>query len=169
MAGTGEKPHLDEEVGGYMSHWASFIEHLKNDVAQSALDTESIKLEFHGCSEAEIQEIMRVQRVSFLPEVYVQFMLQLGRGSSNPLWMTSPIFLSYPHLLRLNERWLSVRDTLGKGIFICGQAEDGVGFSYFHTNDKNPNPPVYFWNEDNIIYKIDRILSGTLIREFLPL
>jgi hypothetical protein len=59
------------------SWYARFIKSMIADIAQA--DGISVS-DFQGCTKAELHQLMQVQNVQRLPEMYQQFMLQMGKG-----------------------------------------------------------------------------------------
>lgn len=142
-----------------MSYWVSFIQHLKSEIMKYS--REEYPLECVGCTRAEIENIMKTQGVSFLPEVYKEFMLQMGRGISG--WVVNNIVWNYPMVLQYKTPLDA--ENLGMDIVIFGEDHSGCGFVYFHTALEDSDPPVYLWWEDKDIRRLNKRLSGWLVDE----
>lgn len=126
---------------------------------------EGYHYEYLGCTIEEIEEIAHIQDIYFMPEVYQQFMLQMGKGIKG--YMIKNIEWVYPDVLHFKQHWCSEYwlKKLGHDICIFGQDRDGLGFTFFNTKIKLDNPPVYAVIEGEV-KQIDDLLSGFLIAEF---
>lgn len=116
---------------------------------------------FYGCSEAEIKQLEEAQKVDFLPETYRQFLWVMGH-SCGSFWQGSDLL--YRHAIDLKDaanadfKWLesTVRIPDDAFVFISHQ---GYVFYYFHTNNRDDDPPVYAIYEGEAPEKINGHLS----------
>jgi len=127
--------------------WTSFITHLKeNWMACSACEEPVI-----GCSQVEIDELMKIQRVNHLPDLYRQFMSALGREDGG-LGAMNGAELCYPFVLNFKDD--AYCSPLLKSLNIRGDAfvfmTDRASFLYyFHTSVQQDDPIVYSIRESS--------------------
>ncbi len=100
---------------------------------------------FIGCTPDEIEAVRIGQQVDFLPKIYREFLMEMGR-LARPL-MPYEVYW-YPHLSELKD-WL-VEDaeshnlpvTLPEDAFLVAMSSDDRCF-YFHTAGQEENPMIY--------------------------
>jgi hypothetical protein len=106
--------------------------------------------EFLGCSEQEIEEIMRAQNVAALPSVYLDFLRIMGKGAGE---FMQELEIFYPDVVSIKDYVLKeivnnqrtnfkLPDTAF--VFMMNQ---GYEFLYFDTNNVDGDPPVYHYIE----------------------
>lgn len=104
---------------------------------------------FEGCSGAEIEIIKQAQKVERLPEIYIQFLLTMGKTAGGIVFRGSDY--SYQYLLNL-KRWamelieendVSIQLPNDAFIFFMHQ---GYNFHFFHTN-LGDDPSVYYFHD----------------------
>ncbi|MBZ0319372.1 MAG: SMI1/KNR4 family protein [Anaerolineae bacterium] len=105
--------------------------------------------EIIGCTEAEIEILMTNQGVTFLPELYRQFLLTLGKQSGLLFQGTDA---QYKYLMGMKEAAVELLQENGKPFALPADAfvfrmHQGYTFFYFLTGDKNENPPIYRYLE----------------------
>ena len=127
-----------------------------------------------GCSEDEIEMVRLRQKVDFLPQVYREFLGVMGRhggdlflGSDFSIRSVTTLKDDVIHdLKRFRRKFRVPKDAV---IFL-----DHGGYAdwYFHTEDRNDDPPVYLYSgEHDSAEKIADHLSEFLessIREYAP-
>lgn len=111
-----------------------------------------------GCPYSHIIEMMTAQDVDYLPPLYEDFMLDMGRMGYLIFPMRKyvyPYILNFKKdLLRFIAFWVELGNVfeLPKDAFVFVN-DFGAGFLYFCTSDKNPDPIVhYIWEDDGIEY-----------------
>jgi len=127
-----------------------------------------------GCTEEQIDEIKVKQRVNFLPEIYRQFLLWMGRNAGD-LYLGSDYTCN--RLLHLKDEANSDFERFGHtfrfadDVFVF-MSHGGYVYWYFDTKDKNDDPSVYMYHESNrVSVKVDEHLSQFFddsIRELAP-
>lgn len=105
--------------------------------------------EIVGCTEAEIETLMTDQGVTFLPELYRQFLLTLGKQSGLLFQGTDA---QYKYLMGMKEAAVELLEENGNPFALPAEAfvfrmHQGYIFFYFLTTDKNENPPIYRYLE----------------------
>jgi hypothetical protein len=119
-----------------------------------------------GCSEAQVQAVMFAQMVTYLPEIYLEFLRKLGQ-EAGLVWCdvdyrrTSLVTLKQEiieYLAYYQER-LQVGQVfeLPTDAFVFSRHEDH--FHFFHTQDQSPDPAVFMGNYSGHIQKICDHLS----------
>lgn len=105
--------------------------------------------EIVGCAEAEIETLMANQGVTFLPELYRQFLLTLGKQSGLLFQGTDA---QYKYLMGMKEAAVELLQENGNPFALPADAyvfrmHQGYTFFYFLTADKHENPPIYRYLE----------------------
>jgi hypothetical protein len=100
---------------------------------------------FIGCVEEELEELKLAQKVQYLPQVYRQFMLEMGRTSGG-LHRVDGEF-RYPFVKDfkpdgLPPIWLPEDFELPDDIFVFVTDKDAFAL-YFHTKAEEDDPIVY--------------------------
>ena len=115
-----------------------------------------------GCNPNMIDEIMLRQGVEFLPRIYKEFLEEMG-GNAGQLFLGSDYDcyavynLKASHIEDIKRLDLSFRIPEDAFIFLSHQ---GYVFYYFHTADKDENPPVFMQHEnDDASVKVAESLS----------
>ncbi|MEP7284747.1 MAG: SMI1/KNR4 family protein [Chloroflexota bacterium] len=104
----------------------------------------------HGCSPQEINEMKARQGVNYLPDLYVEYLLVLGKEAGN-LDVGSSCF--YPTLLELKGSAVNLLEENEFPFLLPDDAfvffmHQGYQFLYFLTKDKLEDPPVFYYIED---------------------
>lgn len=106
--------------------------------------------EILGCSSMEIVELQKRQGVVFIPEIYQEFLLKMGKGAGNFL---QHLECFYPELLHLKdevkteilrEDRTTFRLPNDAFVFMANQAYE---FFYFQAKGGENDPPVYHYIE----------------------
>lgn len=105
--------------------------------------------EIIGCSESEIEQIKAAQTVTFLPEIYVEFLRKMGKLAGN-LYLGSD--WAYPDLLKLKLHASELLNENANSFVLPDDAfvflmHQGYQFMYFRTNDLKADPEVYYYIE----------------------
>lgn len=105
--------------------------------------------EIVGCTEAEIETLMTDQGITFLPELYRQFLLILGKQSGLLFQGTDA---QYKYLMGMKEAAVELLQENGNPFDLPSDAfvfrmHQGYEFLYFLTADKHENPPIYRYLE----------------------
>lgn len=105
--------------------------------------------EIIGCAEVEIETLMTNQGVTFLPELYRQFLLTLGKQSGLLFQGTDA---QYKYLMGMKEAAVELLQENGNPFDLPADAfvfrmHQGYIFFYFLTADKNEDPPIYRYLE----------------------
>lgn len=127
-----------------------FGEALKQKLIDLKLNTRPII----GCSEQQIDRVMKVQGVKRLPDIYRQYLRVMGM-SSGDLYTGTDVDYRFLHKLKIwAEKILKGNNSLfvlpdDAFVFLTHQ---GWQFTYFHTDTTDDDPPVYYWSEvqDNL-------------------
>jgi hypothetical protein len=104
--------------------------------------------EIIGCSKDEIEEIKASQNVSYLPPLYEDFLLIMGRHAGE-LFIGSDWY--YPDLLKLKNGAETTPCELPDDAFILLDHQ-GYQFMFFRTASQNPDPEVYHYMESAVYY-----------------
>jgi hypothetical protein len=131
------------------------IEKVDNDksllISQSVRDSYG---QFNGCTEEEIDEVMRIQRVKSLPEPYKNILRQIGKYSGGII-----PFPTYEEIKRLksNAIWFLEAEEaplkLPSDAFVF-YADQGSYFEFFHTANTDQNSLVYRYTEGGNSFEI---------------
>lgn len=109
----------------------------------------AVPSQFKGMTEQEIEEVRIAQRVEYLPEIYRQFLLHMGRGAGR---LFQGLDYTYSDLLDIKEAAIEfgAEDDppfeLPEDAFVF-RSDQGVQFLYFHTIGKEDDPAVYSYVE----------------------
>lgn len=140
-----------------MTNWYStFIQSLIQDMATE----DNISLSsFQGCSTIDLEFLQKSQCVKQLPEIYRQFMLQMGNGfasrSDDMLWTVN-------ELLNFRKQEISF---VGQDTFVFMWHEEVFTLYGFSTAEPNDNPKILMWDESYIEHQM--IQTGETLSEFL--
>ncbi|HEX2907821.1 MAG TPA: SMI1/KNR4 family protein [Phototrophicaceae bacterium] len=101
---------------------------------------------FRGCTEEELEAVRIKQGVGYLPLLYQQFLLEMGNGGC---YLYTGSEYTIADLLELKIRANTLLATanqknLKSDVFVF-LMHQGYAFMYFHTEDRNDNPPVYVY------------------------
>jgi hypothetical protein len=103
-----------------------------------------------GCTEAEIKAAMDAQEVDYLPKPYYEFLQVMGHGVKG-LFVGSDWV--YGRLLDMKEIAIELAAEesippfeIPPDAFVFF-GHHGYEFQYFHTIDKDPDPPIYQYVE----------------------
>jgi len=118
---------------------------------QNLVDLKVTKLsEISGCSSEEVMELQKRQGVVFIPEIYKEFLVKMGKGAGSFL---QHVECFYPDLLHLKAEVKTeiLREDrtifrLPEDVFVF-MVNQSYEFFYFHTNAKESDPPVYHYIE----------------------
>jgi hypothetical protein len=105
--------------------------------------------EIIGCTEAELETLMASQGIHFLPELYQEFLLMMGKQAG---LLHQGTDARYKYLLNIKEAALELLQEndnpfeLPADAFVF-QMHQGYEFFYFLTGDKSQNPPIYRYLE----------------------
>lgn len=136
----------------------NFIPELKQKINQLDLLTSDARDDFTGCSQAEIDTLMEPQGVTFLPETYCQFMMEMGKSAKQLFTRDSEHTCKYSGENKadaieiLTENNSSLQLPSDVFVFITYEV---VGFAYFHTQPENDNPPVYSYYRGGLEFKLE--------------
>lgn len=134
-----------------------FVQGLKE---QSITHFDWAKSLIQGCSQDEINQILKTQEVRYLPALYIEFMLLMGKMS---IVFETNLYYAYPHVLRFKTRtqsfltfWNETSVTLPKDAFVFYEAEQSA-FYYFLTEQQINNPMIFYIWEDDGVFQTERI------------
>lgn len=140
-----------------MSKWyTTFIKSLIKDIATEG----NLPLSnFRGCSVTDLDILMKSQMVNQLPEMYRQFMLQMGNGFDSRL---DDMLWTVNELLEFKKENISF---VGQGTFIFMWHIDVFTLYGFSTIEESNNPKVLMWDESLSEHRM--IQTGDKLSEFL--
>jgi hypothetical protein len=124
----------------------------------NAYDGEPIR----GCTPDEIEALKNYQGVDYIPEIYYQFLLELGRGAGK-LFRGSDY--SYKYLPHLREDAKILFSEHKPPLLLPDDAfvffgHQGYIYYYFHTGNREDDPAVYSYQEgDSQVIRISDSLS----------
>lgn len=106
--------------------------------------------EIRGCDLREIEELKERQGIKWLPQVYVDYLLTVGKQAGS-LDVGTDCF--YPVLLNLKEWATTLLEENGMPFSLPADAfifwmHQGYQFTYFLTGDEVDDPPVFYYTED---------------------
>jgi hypothetical protein len=118
-----------------------------------------------GCSEEEIELVRQGQHVDFLPQVYREFLREVGKqagnlfaGSTYTYWAALTLKDETNYELEKFERNFRIPDDA-----VVFLDHGGYANWYFHTRDRDDNPAVYvFYEEGEMVQKLTDHLSQFL-------
>lgn len=101
------------------------------------------KHKLHGCSLDEIDEVMGVQQVSYLPEVYVELLLLAGHSLD---WFFLGNDCTCNHLHYLKREFLE--DLASEGLYLPNdvfvfRSSQGYIWNFFRTKNSPLDPEIY--------------------------
>ena len=107
-----------------------------------------------GCTDAQIEEILRAQNVARLPELYIDFLRQMGRGAG--IYLNAHPGNYYPDLLTnrtgtlelMKEAQASVILPEDAFVFYCGDYE----FFFFQDWANSADPDYYEYQEGHNVF-----------------
>ena len=119
-----------------------------------------------GCTELEIEKLRERQGVDYLPEMYRQLMLLMGREGLSKLLMGPASCESLgAEALAQFERMLRNRGICDPKDFFVIMVHAGYQFFFFRTKDQVPDPPVWGQWDDNYFYRLSDSLSQFILEE----
>lgn len=135
---------IREEIVNVMTN--TFVDKLKQEMIWWGIAAPD---EIVGCTPYEVDSVVAAQRVNALPELYIEFLLAMGRKAGN--FLVGADFL-YPKLLELKEYAYELLYEEGATfqlpddtfIFLVHQ---GYQFFYFRTRDQAADPRIYYYIE----------------------
>jgi hypothetical protein len=104
-----------------------------------------------GCSEPEIEMVRFRQKVDFLPKVYREFLAEMGRNAGE-LFLGSSY--TFNRVLTLKDDSNAELERFGHDFRIPEDAvvfldHGGYAYWYFCTQNRDDNPEVYLYIEEN--------------------
>ena len=106
-----------------------------------------------GCNSRELDELMRAQKVTYLPTTYMAFMRKFGKSGVSPLFAGSTLY-EYPHVgTNKEDARLTLIDHESE-LELPGDAyvfsmDDVSTFHFFHTSNMDDNPEIFEWRASN--------------------
>lgn len=108
-----------------------------------------------GCTKSEIEEIMKAQNVTYLPKIFVEYLLAMGRQSGD-IYIGEDV--GYRILLgiksTLKALMADVNIDLPENSFVF-QGSQGIAFYLFYTDSNDEDPPIYIWSIDHYEGELD--------------
>jgi len=101
---------------------------------------------FKGCTNEEIQQVMKVQNVKRLPSTFVEYLQIMGHGGIAEILLGDSA--DFNSMLYLKESLIdqvesySPNFTLPNNVFVFFGHQD-VEFRYFLTDNSDDDPPVF--------------------------
>lgn len=126
-----------------------------------------------GCTDAEIEAVMKAQGISKLPKAYREYLETMGKHgimswATHDSWSYESL-LSFKDVLKGTYDDLEIEYDLPDDVFIIYKYLD-TEFHYFRTNEDEFGYPIYMWtdrqNSDGRPYSIIR-LTETLQDYFM--
>jgi hypothetical protein len=125
-----------------------FIMHVQTLITQ--YDLLEAGYGFAGCSDVEIEALMKAQGVSYLPPIFIEFARTMGRGAGGYIFRGEDfgclnwkgLKQSYQYHFAdagLDEEEMIFEPT---DIFVF-MGHQGYMFWFFHTDPPDENPPVF--------------------------
>ena len=109
-----------------------------------------------GCTQEEIEKLESYYKLT-LPKSYKDFLFAFGKRSG---YFSGDIAISYQFLFDRKEKALKILRYDNSDIklpidaFVFNTFRD-EGFSYFHTKINNEDPPVYVYQDGEIIETVE--------------
>lgn len=121
---------------------------------------------FKGCTEEEVESIRLAQDVDFLPELYRQFMLEMGQSTAGLIPTNDAGDFEFPEVL------LFQNDGLPESAFVFLVDPNGDWFWFFSTAENEDDPMLYVVGFDDFDvtgnqYRPDKIQALFRFSEFL--
>lgn len=148
-------------------HWS--IENKEIEISGTKQKLVSPEYQIQGCSEAEIYEIMKLQEVSWIPDIYKAFLLVLGKTPIR-LWSGSDYTFS-----RLKQMKQHAKELIKINNNPFRMAEDafvfwghqGYEYYYFLTEQHQEDPCVHFYTEVEYTHKTCNYTLSEFMKHFL--
>ena len=144
----------------------SFNVLLTKAIQESRKNGISSKIPLEGCNIRDIEEVMEAQSIFYLPEIYKDFLLIVGKssggwflGSDVSIRFLRGVKESFKEELEWNNAW----DDNYKNIFIF-MGHQGYVFYFFYTNKKEIDPIVYRYME-GVVKSCEIQLSEFLLHQ----
>jgi hypothetical protein len=122
-----------------------------------------------GCSVEEIEQLKTIQGVTNLPQLYIEFLLSMGKkmgkfftGASMTYW--SMQYMNFKKEARLLLAENSINFDLPENVYIF-LIHNGYIFMYFDTSLKDYDPLVYRYIEGDVQPKQAGYFSDLLLGE----
>lgn len=102
--------------------------------------------DFIGCTDEEIQLVMKIQNVKRLPKTFIGYLQVMGHGGISEILLGDSA--DYQSMLYLKESLIEQVDsyspdfTLPSNVFVFFGHQD-VEFRYFLTDNSDDDPPVF--------------------------
>ena len=118
---------------------------------------------FLGCSAEEIENVMHEQGVEFLPKIYREFMMEMGKRAGGWLFYDAVYFC--PHVGKNKIDAAEILERHNKQLVLPPDAfvfaiHPNDAFHYFLTAEQSEDPPVYYFHYAlNDFYKMSNHLS----------
>lgn len=114
---------------------------------------------FYGCSEEILNEAIKEQNVTHLPEAYRKFMLAFGTKFDNILGDSCSCYMlqegGFKEVLIYELKKIEITLPDDAFVFYC---HDGYVWYFFRTKDNIDDPPIYcYWEPDPGI----RLIAGS--------
>jgi hypothetical protein len=123
---------------------ADFIDKMINVLSINNL----INSDLRGCSTRDIDVIKQCQCVEYLPDLYIQFLLKMGKNAGGCLY--SDTEYSYESLITMKQYAISTFHYSGFWLpvdaFVFMLLPQGTGCMYFHTASKDDVVPIYLYD-----------------------
>lgn len=113
--------------------------------------------EFVGCTDEEIQYIMRDQHVNQLPAIFVEYLKVMGHKGVAELFVGDD--MDYESMIGLKKQLLNLIVDEGTGFVLPDDAfvfftHHGDIYRYFLTGNNNANPAVFVYSLGDTSAKI---------------
>lgn len=106
-------------------------------LAQEWMNKGGYKPPLVGCTPEELETLREKQQLSFLPQLYVEFMMIFGR---NPGGLRHTGEFTFPHVLTFKEEWNQSLLWQDSCVFLTNHDAFAL---LFRTDEKHDNPTVY--------------------------
>ncbi len=123
--------------------WVSFVRHLKRRWMSSG----RFQLPISGCTDEEIDQLQTAQGMAYLPKLYREFMLQMGRDDGG-LGKSFGAYLTYPYVFAFKTEQTGFAQPIlqtfemEQGRFVFCSDNDNF-FYFFDARDMSDDPIVY--------------------------